>query len=169
MYRRRALIVLGLVIMVVKLRIAATTEGTNDVVHWRDFADAVRHLGPVGVYSTRFITPYNHPPLIGWMLVAVNAIADRGPSVRFLIRVPACVADLGSIVLVFELLRTRRGLNEATIAAVIVALSPVLFVISGFHGNTDPLLVFFVLLSAYLLVDRDRPTSRARLPHSRSG
>ncbi|HEY0082466.1 MAG TPA: hypothetical protein VGB61_06730 [Pyrinomonadaceae bacterium] len=31
------------------------------------------------------------------------------------------------------------------------ALSPVSIIISGFHGNTDPVMIFFVLLSAYLL------------------
>jgi hypothetical protein len=30
-------------------------------------------------------------------------------------------------------------------------------VISGFHGNTDPVFVLCTLLAAYLLVDRDRP------------
>jgi glycosyl transferase family 87 len=38
-----------------------------------------------------------------------------------------------------------------------VAASPVLFIISGFHGNTDPIFVMFTLLALYLLADRDRP------------
>jgi hypothetical protein len=107
------------------------------------------------VYSTHFPTPYNHPPLIGWMLVAVNAIATHGIAVRFLVRVPASIADLFAVVLVFETLRIRRGLTEATVAGAVVALSPVLVAVSGFHGNTDPLLVLFIILSAYLIVDRD--------------
>jgi hypothetical protein len=37
-----------------------------------------------------------------------------------------------------------------------LALSPVSLVISGFHGNTDPVMIFFVLLSAYLLETRGR-------------
>ena len=38
-----------------------------------------------------------------------------------------------------------------------MAVSPVLFVISGFHGNTDPVFVMFALLSVYLLSDRRAP------------
>ncbi|MDP9332298.1 MAG: glycosyltransferase family 39 protein [Actinomycetota bacterium] len=155
--RRRAFVFLcALVTTVVKLRLAATTAGTNDIIHWRLFAANVHRLGPTEIYSTHLPIPYNHPPLIGWFLVAVNAISSHGPSLRFLIRVPASIADVATALLVFELVRVRRSLTEATAAAAILAVSPVLIVISGFHGNTDPVFVMFILLSAYLVV-RDRP------------
>ncbi|MDQ6937232.1 MAG: glycosyltransferase 87 family protein, partial [Actinomycetota bacterium] len=41
-------------------------------------------------------------------------------------------------------------------AGIGVALSPVLFVISGYHGNTDPLFCALLVLGAYLLVDLRR-------------
>jgi Dolichyl-phosphate-mannose-protein mannosyltransferase len=140
----------------VKLRLAATTYGTTDVSFWRSFAASVHKLGPISIYSTHYSVPYNHPPLIGWFLVAVNAAASHGPSLRFLIRVPASLADVVTALLVFELVRVRRGPAEATLAGTVVACSPVLIVISGFHGNTDPAFVMFILLSAYLIV-HDRP------------
>jgi uncharacterized membrane protein len=59
--------------------------------------------------------------------------------------------------LVFEILRRRRSLREAAWAAALVAVSPVLFIISGFHGNTDPIFVLFTLLALHLLADRDKP------------
>jgi Gpi18-like mannosyltransferase len=70
--------------------------------------------------------------------------------------VPSSVADVVTALLVFELVRIRRGLSEATLAGTVVACSPVLIVISGFHGNTDPVFVMFILLSAYLIA-HDRP------------
>jgi hypothetical protein len=155
--RRRALVLsCALVTTIVKLRLAATTAGTNDIKHWQDFAASVHRLGPIDIYSTHFAVPFNHPPLIGWLLVAVNAISSHGPSVRFLIRVPASVADVATALVVFELVRLHRSLTEATAAATIVAISPVLIVISGFHGNTDPVFVMFILLGAYLVL-QDRP------------
>jgi Dolichyl-phosphate-mannose-protein mannosyltransferase len=152
--RRRAfLFACALVTTIAKLRLAATTEGTNDIVHWRLFAASVHDLGPIGIYATHLQEPFNHPPLIGWFLVAVNAISSHGPSVLFLIRVPASVADAVTALLVFEFVRLRRSVSEATAAAAILAVSPVLFVISGFHGNTDPVFVMFILLSGYLVVN----------------
>ena len=71
---------------------------------------------------------------------------------RRLFRVPACLADFVTVLLVFELVRLARPVRGAAIAAILVACSPVLFVVSGFHGNTDPVFVMFSLLSVYVLV-----------------
>jgi hypothetical protein len=136
----------------VKLSLAATTRGTNDVLHWEQFARVVRALGPVDIYGTHLHTPFNHSPLTGWYLAAANAITAHGLSLRFLIRVPASLADLLTAVLVFELVRSSRDVREATVAGVTVALTPVLVTVSGFHGNTDPVFVMFILLSAYLVI-----------------
>jgi hypothetical protein len=151
--RRSFVFACALVTTMAKLRLAATTAGTNDIVHWRLFAASVHELGPIGIYATHLQEPFNHPPLIGWFLVAVHAISSHGPSVRFLVRVPASVADVVTALLVFEFVRLRRSLAEATAAAAILAVSPVLFIISGFHGNTDPVFVMFILLSVYLVVN----------------
>jgi glycosyl transferase family 87 len=152
---RLVVLAVAVVATAVKLRVAATTFGTNDVRSWLSFGDGVREFGPVDLYGHRFFSLYNHPPLSGRMLVAVNWLADHGVAEWiFLIKVPAVLADLVAAVLVFELVRLRRPVTEAAWAAGLVVCSPVLVVVSGFHGNTDPLFVMFVLLSAYLLVVR---------------
>jgi hypothetical protein len=144
------------VVTLLKLEVAARTLGTNDVGRWGVFAQGVRHFGPVGIYGHHFqVDVYNHGPLAGWMLLAINWLLDHHvTSFEFLIRAPACLADFVTTLLVFELVRRARPLREAAISAVLVACSPVLFVISGFHGNTDPVFVMFSLLSVYLLVAR---------------
>ena len=57
------------------------------------------------------------------------------PRLLALARVPASLADLGAALLVFEVLRTRRPLQLAARSAILVAVSPVLFVASGLHGD----------------------------------
>ena len=156
--RLRFLVLLvALVALAGKLYIAATTYGTNDVFHWTEFAGGVRRVGPIAVYREHFTSVFDMPPPIPFLLMGLNWLTSLGIPFRFLIRVPACLADVGSALLVFELLRVRRSERSAAMIAVLVALSPVLVVISGFHGNTDPVLVFLVLLSFYLLVDRGAP------------
>ncbi|MGH3301749.1 MAG: ArnT family glycosyltransferase [Streptosporangiaceae bacterium] len=146
-------------VLVLKLCVAATTFGTNDVGYWESFAAGVRRAGPINIYALHNLAaPYNHPPLIGWMLVVINYLVSHGFTVPFLIRVPASVADVVTTLLIFEMLRAKRSLREATVAALLVACSPVLFIISGFHGNTDPVFVMFTLLSAYLLINHPWPT-----------
>jgi uncharacterized membrane protein len=143
-----------------KLQIAARTFGSNDVGYWGVFAQGVRHFGPIGIYGHTFTEPYNHGPLAGWLLLAINWLLDHHvTSFPFLIRLPAVLADFVTVLLVFELARLRRPAREAAIAAALVAWSPLLFVISGFHGNTDPVFVMFALLGVYLLVVRGQAFS----------
>jgi hypothetical protein len=144
--------------LVVKLLLAGLSRGTNDADTWTLFAGGVAQAGPVGVYALDFPGQlYNHPPLIGYWLALLNVLETWGLSIRFSIRATASLADVATAVLVFELLRTRTTLARATASGVLVALSPVLLVISGFHANTDPIFVMLVILAAYLLVDRRVP------------
>jgi hypothetical protein len=150
--------VAALAALALKLDLAATTRGQGDVSTFAAFARATSRFGPVGIYGHRIIehgqpfAVYNHPPAIGWMLLFFNWLVGHGYSFRFLIRLPASLADVATALLVFELVRAGRSLVQATVAGVLVALSPVLVVVSGFHGNTDPVFVMFALLSLYLLV-----------------
>jgi hypothetical protein len=142
----------------VKLYLAAKSAGTNDVYTYEAFAQSIRHVGPISIYGLRMFDGvhshrlYNHPPLIGWMLLLLSHISDWGVSFRFLIRVPATLADIITALLVFEVVRIRRPVVEAAVAGVLVAASPALIVVSGFHGNTDPVFVMFAILSLWLLV-----------------
>jgi Dolichyl-phosphate-mannose-protein mannosyltransferase len=151
---RLAVLFLASVVTLLKLEVAARTFGTSDVASFEEFAQGVRDFGPVGIYGHPFlISVYNHGPLVGWMLLAINWLFDHGvASLPFLIRVPACLADFVTVLLVFELVRLRRPPRAAAVAAGLVACSPVLFIVSGFHGNTDPVFLMMALLSVYLLV-----------------
>jgi len=122
------------------------------------FGEGVTDHGPIGIYRMHFGAGlYNHPPLMGYLLQLVTLANRQGLAFPLVIRVPAIVADAVTSFLVFEMLRKRRSLQRSLVAAASVAASPVLFVISGYHGNTDPLFVMFALLSVYLLVDRGAP------------
>jgi hypothetical protein len=91
------------------------------------------------------------------LTVAIATAAGGGTPLDLLARVPANLADLGSALLVFEVLRTRRPLQLAARSAILVAVSPVLFVASGIHGDPTGVAVALLLLAVYLLVDRDAP------------
>jgi hypothetical protein len=91
------------------------------------------------------------------LVVALATAAGGGTPLDLLARVPAGVADLGAALLVFEVLRSRRPLQLAVRSAVLVAVSPVLLVASGIHGDPVGVAVALLLLAMYLLVDRDAP------------
>jgi 4-amino-4-deoxy-L-arabinose transferase-like glycosyltransferase len=172
----------ALVLMGIKLRVAATTGGVDDVWLFSQFADYVHRANPIMVYGVGMgpILPYNHPPLTGYMLDVFWWLSHNGRALpetaqaiphpvgppptmlfAFLIRLPATLMDVVTSVLVFELVRMRRSLRQATVAGLVVALSPVLFIISGYHGNTDPVFIGCTLLSLYLLTLRRWPETTA--------
>jgi hypothetical protein len=144
-----------------KIYLAAITRGTDDVYLFGVFAGWVREYGPIGIYGAPpdpdIAAPYNHPPLSGMMLMLFNWLVDHGARFETLIRLPATLSDFVAALLLFELIRTRRPAVEAAVGAALFVWSPALGVISGFHGNTDPVCIMFTLLAVYLLVIRDAP------------
>lgn len=154
-----ALLALGL-----KIWMGLTTLGAGDVHYFRVWADMVRKYGVYGIYpvidpggQAADHLPYNHPPLTGLMLSVLDFLSRQGLPWPFLIRLPADLADFMVALVVFEILRRRKPLWVAVTGSVLTAFSPILFVISGYHGNTDPICAGLALLSGFLLADRRMP------------
>jgi hypothetical protein len=91
------------------------------------------------------------------MLLLFNFLSDHGARFETLVRLPATLADFVTAIVLFELIRTRRPAIEAAAGAALFAWSPALGIISGYHGNTDPVCIMFTLLAVYLLVVRNAP------------
>jgi hypothetical protein len=70
------------------------------------------------------------------------------------LRLISILADIGSVVLSYRMYRVGE-LRCSGIAIVVLALSPISILISGFHGNTDPLVVFFLVAAVYMLLVKD--------------
>ena len=155
---RLALLIMAVVVLALKVLVAMRTYGTEDIRTWAAFADGVKDRGPVGIYGINFRQLngglYNHPPLVGYYLEVVNALAGWGVPLKVTIRVVSSIADVVSSLVIFEILRRRTSLGRATLSGILVTASPVLFLISGYHGNTDPLFLMLVLLGGYLVVDK---------------
>jgi hypothetical protein len=136
-----------------RFALTVSTLGTNDVVYWQRFMDSILQSGSVEVYSQ--IRYYNHPPLMSAYLWVISHWITYAPNgFAFLIRLPATLADLGSTFLVYRLLLRFNTLPVAVLGASVIALSPVLIAVSGFHGNTDPVFAFLILLAAERLISR---------------
>ncbi len=79
--------------------------------------------------------------------------------VKVSLRAISSAADVVSGLLVFELLRRRAALTRAAVGGLSVVASPLLFLVSGYHGNTDPIFVILVLLGTFLVVNRRSPVA----------
>lgn len=142
----------GLIGFAIKILLSASTVGTNDVASWAFYTNYVLTDGSVSIY--REIPLYNHPPLVSGYLWFIGRVLGGQESVLFpfLLRLPSIVADFGSLWLVWRLTDAYYGDRRALWATLTFALSPTLILVSGFHGNSDPVFLFLMLWSLYLLV-----------------
>ena len=165
----RFLVLLVLAAFLVKTAIAFFTYGSTDILIYESDLAKMRRDGGVALYRDGIQTewcghgdqrpcpPFNHPPFVlhalrGWAFLAEIS----GLPFRFWLRVTCAVADLGSLALLARLLPRRLTEAQTRVALLWFAASPIAILISGFHGNTDPILMFFVLL-AIDLVEGQRP------------
>ncbi|MER5890686.1 glycosyltransferase family 39 protein [Streptomyces sp. NPDC001941] len=156
---RVVVVTVAAVALAAKAVLAASTRGPADVRFFQGFAQAIADHDPVRVYALplEHLPVYNHPPLAGWMLLGLHQLDALGIPFGTLIRLPACLADFVTCLLVFEIVRHRATVRAAAACALGAALCPVLFATSGYHGNTDSVAVMFALAAAHLLADRDAP------------
>jgi len=143
-----------------KLYLAATTSGTLDVAGYADQLDKIREFGGIGAYHVRGVinnNPFIHPPFIIHLLTVLGFLSDvTGISFRFWLRLLPSLADIGSIIVIWMMPATWASQRLGKGALLCLALCPTSIIISGYHGNTDPVFIFFVLLAIYLLEARQR-------------
>jgi Gpi18-like mannosyltransferase len=156
--RTTCIVALALVAMTLKLAIAYNTIGTNDVVFFYGFAKVLSEHGLEWTYQhSRY---FNHPPLTAYYLRGIYALTEQrwcqdiGIHFPFLLRFPGIIADF--LVVAVLLRMSKTDLRIPTWALALFALSPVSLMVSGFHGNTDPVIVL-LLVCAVRMCLRNRP------------
>jgi len=150
--RTTFIVALALVATTLKLALAYNTIGTNDAVFFYGFAKVLNEHGLEWTYAhSRY---FNHPPLTAYFLRGIfllteqNWCQDLGIHFPFLLRLPGIIADF---LVVLVLLRFRKiDIVIPTWALALFALSPVSLMVSGFHGNTDPVMVLFLVCAVWM-------------------
>ena len=131
-----------------KILLALRTYGTNDVYAWERFAHWSALFGS-GLYTVD--AAFNHPPSMVHVLSAMTWLSKTtGIFFPFWLRLPAILADTASLWVVSRIFARRLHEPSVCWALLLLALSPTLILVSGFHGNTDPVVMLFVLLSVWL-------------------
>lgn len=159
---RSALLIIAsaLVALTLKLAIAFNTLGSNDVVTFYGYGKALSQHSLEWTYRHRI--SFNHPPLTAYYLRAISRLGDStsfresGLTFPFLLRLPGILADLVVVIAILWLARTDGRIRIPSWALALFALSPVSLMVSGFHGNTDPVMVMFLVLAAICTV-RNKP------------
>ena len=156
--RTTFILALALVALTLKLAIAYNTIGTNDAVFFYGFAKVLSEHGLEWTYQhSRY---FNHPPLTAYYLRAIYALTEQrwcqdiGIHFPFLLRLPGIIADFFVVLILMRISKT--DFQIPTWALALFALSPVSLMVSGFHGNTDPVMVLLLVCAVWMCL-RNRP------------
>src|SRR5438874_1481336 len=150
--RTTFIVALALVAMTVKLAIAYNTIGTNDAVFFYGFAKVLSEHGLQWTYEhSRY---FNHPPLTAYYLRGIFALTeqpwcqDLGIHFPFLLRLPGIIADFFVVLILLQF--RKIDIQIPTWALALFALSPVSLMVSGFHGNTDPVIILLLVCAVWM-------------------
>jgi Gpi18-like mannosyltransferase len=136
-----------------KLYLALAPTGSLDIAGFLDHLQKVREFG-VGAYRVRgaFNNPFNSPPAMIHVIRLWGWLADNsGIPFRFWLRLPSVLADVGTVLLVARWLTMLWPARKHVGVLMCLILCPTAILISGYHGNTDSVMIFLVLLSLYLV------------------
>lgn len=154
-----SLLLFLLLITALKFVLAATTWGTADSWIWEKFAHDVKNLGQIGLYYQPYpkASIFNHPPFMANFISAAESLyQSTGLPPRFWIRSLCTLADVGTICVIARFLRPELH-HENRVRLWWFLAAPATVLLSGFHGNSDPIMMFFVLLTLLLLHEEKAP------------
>ncbi len=155
-----SVLIAAAIALLFKIAIAFNTFGTNDTVEFYRFAAELKRNGLKETYLHQ--VSFNHPPLVAHYLTAIydldhQPLAQKnGITFPFLLRLPGIVADLVVVCALLALKKQQPQLRIPTWALLLLAISPVSLMVSSFHGNTDSVMVMFLVLAACQCV-RNQP------------
>lgn len=162
MNNRRILIALVGLAFVAKVFLALYTFGCFDALIWQRDLEALRAHGVPALYRDGITyysvedqllisQPFIHPPFMIHVLSFWDWLsnATRLP-LQFWMRFTCALADVGMLVLLAGIMARARG-EKIPERLGLVAIAPTSILISGFHGNTDPIMMAFLVASIYLV------------------
>ena len=144
----RVLAAVAAVALAGKLWLALSTYGTNDVYAFERFATWGRYLGS-GLYVHD--SDFNHPPLLLPVLRYLDVVAKvTATPFAFWLRLLPTLADAGTLWLVYQMALPAIAERRVRLGLLLLAASPTLLFISGFHGCIDSIMIALLMLSVYL-------------------
>ncbi|MBI4851187.1 MAG: tetratricopeptide repeat protein [Acidobacteria bacterium] len=138
----------GIIAFVFKLLLASRTTGNGDVLSFEMFANVAKQYGGASLFKQ--LAWWNHPPMMAHLMNLLGFIESNfGIAFRFTFRFVSIIADIGSLFLAYKILKPKC--RKSALGLVLFAFAPAAIMLSGFHGNTDPMMIFFLLLTVYFL------------------
>ncbi|MFH1955419.1 MAG: phospholipid carrier-dependent glycosyltransferase [Patescibacteria group bacterium] len=147
--------VIVMFVFVLRLLLAFLPSFTIDMNNWIAWSGMLGEVGPLKFYSLPGWTDYTPGFLYHlWLLGIINKSLHFAASLYpFLVKLPVIVADIGIGILLYKIL-LKKNFKLASLAFLAYTINPVVMFTNSIWGQTDGLITFFLLLSAYFLAEK---------------
>jgi len=153
-----------LIIIIFVLRIFLSWLPPMEIDHgcWRAWSARLVDLGPAKFYSSEVFTA--NPPgflYVFWLLGEIkNSLFPQlsffSSGYDFMLKLPNNIADLAAGVLIYLIIKKRKGDKLAILSFLLYTLNPAIWFNSSVFGQFDGSGAFFGLLAAYLLLEKKK-------------
>jgi len=141
----------ALIMLFIKLFFSYHVYGSNDITYYIFFSKIIEKFGTFKLYALTSLA--NHPPLLSWIIKFVAFIQHKTQlGFPYLYRSLLIIADFLSIIIIWKL-SVKYLVKNRVLICLICIFNPVNFFICAYHGNTDPLFIFFLLLAFDFIED----------------
>ncbi len=131
----------------------------RDIFWFKEWCFGTLNYGVTGIYANLWS---DYPPGYFYILKLLGLVykifyptlVEGTYFLQFLLKLPAILADLGTAVLIFFLLRKRLKFSIAYLIMLAYAFNPAIFINSAWWGQVDSVMVFVLLLSVSLLLKK---------------
>ncbi len=135
--------------LAVRLFVAYSYPGSTDVKRWLIFARLIEEGELRELYFLRGPL-WNHPaPVILFLRLVVRTSELFGWPFHFALKLFPVLADCASIFVIFSLAGRYHRASGALMICASYAFSPAAIIIAAFHGNTDCIMVLFLLVAIH--------------------
>ncbi len=131
----------------------------NDITTFKAWAVMLYDKGLSGFYTSGYFTDY--PPgymyvlyIIG-MLRSFFKLTHESAVFTALIKLPAIIFDITTVIFVYKTALTKLGKNSALIIALFFAANPAIILNSAVWGQVDSIYTLLVVSSVYYLTRKD--------------
>ncbi len=157
---KQRLVMVGFIALLLKLYLAWASPGTQDVGTYKNFSDVILRRGGWSLYHSSLATnaAFNYLPFMLYFTRGIRFFSDLTAwPFAFCLRLASVAADVGSTLVLWKIIE-ERAVAEHQItsqwAYLLYIGAPVTIWVSGFHGNTDSIMMFLLLLSLLFLQRR---------------
>jgi hypothetical protein len=136
-------LVAALAAFLAKLYCAATTVGTTDVFLYYGYGKTAALGGLEKLYQ---LPHCNLTPVQAWFAAWVYRTSPKDiEEFGLILKLPGMLAHLATTALALLVCKFHRSISPGSL--VVFALSPISFMVDGFHGNLDSVMTFLMFLS----------------------